>query len=106
MQHVLMKLRLKPGMLPRFREYMAEFESRRAECEASLRGEGTLHELFWLEGETVYVYKQVHDLKATRAFQASSDMPIYDTMRRMLSDCVEKADEFMAELEFGGAARP
>ncbi|TAL36875.1 MAG: hypothetical protein EPN97_06070 [Alphaproteobacteria bacterium] len=101
MQNVLMKLRLKPGALPKFREYMAEFESRRAECEASLAGEGTLHEIFWLDGETVYVYKQVHNLKDTRAFQKSSGMPIYDVMRRMLADCVENTDEFHAELEFG-----
>ena len=101
MQHVLMKLRLKPGMRPKFREYMTVFESRRAECEASLTGEGTLHELFWLDGETVYVYKKVHDLKDTRALQKSSDLPIYDVMRRMLADCVEGVDEFFSELEFG-----
>lgn len=96
-----MKLRLKPGMLPKFRVYMAEFENRRAECEASLVGEGTLHEIFWLEGETVYVYKKVQDLKETRAFQKSSDMEIYEIMRRMMSECVEGVDEFFSELEFG-----
>lgn len=101
MQNVLMKLRLKPGTLPKFREYMAEFDDRRAECEASLKGEGTLHELFWLDGETVYVYKRVHNLKDTRAFQKSSDMPVYDVMRRMLADCVGNIEEFHAELEFG-----
>jgi hypothetical protein len=101
MQHVLMKIRLKPGALPKFRDYMKEFDSRRAECEASLNGEGTLHELFFLDGETVYVYKKVFDLKETRAFQKSSTLPIYDVMRRMLADCVEHADEFFSELEFG-----
>ena len=102
MQNVLMKLRLKPGTLPKFREYMAAFDSRRPECEASLLGEGTLHELFWIDGETVFVYKKVRDLKDTRAFQKSSDMPVYDVMRKMMADCVENVEELFSELEFGG----
>ena len=101
MQNVLMKIRLKPGALPKFRDYMAHFAARRPECEDSLKGEGTAHEVFWIDGETVFVYKRVFDLKATRAFQKSSDMPIYDVMREMMSDCVESVDEFFGELEFG-----
>ena len=101
MQNVLMKLRLRPGALPKFREYMAAFNARRSECEDSLKGEGTRHEVFWIDGETVFVYKRVVDLKSTRAFQKSSDMAIYDVMRKMMADCVEGVEEFFSELEFG-----
>ncbi len=101
MQNVLMKVRLKPGKLPKFREYMAEFERRRPECEASLAEEGTAHELFFIEGETVYVYKRIFDLKDTRAKQKASSLPIYDVMRRMMAETFDGVEELFSELEFG-----
>ena len=101
MQNVLLKIKLKPGMLPKFRDYMAEFERRRPECEASLGEEGTTHELFFMDGETVYVYKRVFDLKETRRKQKASSMPIYKVMYQMTDECIESAEDLFSELEFG-----
>lgn len=103
MQHVLMKITLKPGSLPRFMEYVREFESRRAECDASLVAEGCDIESFFIDGETVYVYKHVKDLAAARAYQKKSDMPIYKTVTGLWEDCIEKLEDIHAALAFDAA---
>lgn len=100
MQHVLMKIKLKPGSMPRFMEYVREFEQRRKECDDSLIAEGCDIESFFIDGETVYVYKHVKDLAAARAYQKTSGMPIYKTVTGLWEDCIEKLEDIHSILAF------
>lgn len=100
MQHVLMKIKLKAGSEARFMEYVREFDRRRKECDASLVAEGCDIESFFVDGETVYVYKHVKDLAAARAYQKTSDMPIYKTVTGLWNDCIEKLEDIHSILAF------
>ena len=107
MQHVLMKINLKPGSFQKFMKYVEEFASRRDECDASLKGEGADIESFFIVGKEVFVYKRVKDLKAARAYQKTSDNPIYKVMDKMYADCIASIEEAYSVLAFEiGRAKP
>lgn len=100
MQNVLLKLKLKPGSLPKLRSYLAELDARREECNESLDGEQALLESFFTDDEYLYVFKKLHDLALSKQFQKSSSFPIYDTVKRMMADCVESRQELLSVLDF------
>jgi len=100
MQHVLMKIKLKPGSKPRLMEYVKEFDRRRKECDDSLAAEGADLESFFMDGDTLYVFKHVKDLAEARKYQKSSDMPIYKTVTGLWEDCIEKLEDIHSILAF------
>jgi hypothetical protein len=100
LQHVLMKVRLKPGTFQKFMKYVEEFAERRDECAASLKGEGADIESFFIVGEDVFVYKRVKDLAAARKHQKASDKPIYGVVEKMRAECIESLEDYFSVLAF------
>lgn len=100
MQHVLMRIKLKDGAFQKFMKYVEEFATRRAECEASLKGEGCDIESFFMVDGDVFVYKRVKDLSAARAYQKKSDNPIYKVVEKMREECIESMEDAFSVLAF------
>lgn len=99
MQHILYRLKIKPGMMDKFKECVAEFERRRAECESSLVGEGSDGEAFFWVGEEVFVWKRVRDYAAMKHYQKTSGASIYDAVKP-LNDCIAEQAEYSSFLSF------
>lgn len=100
MQHILMKIQLKPGSVPKLMEYVEEFKSRRAECNESLKAEGADLETFFIEGETLYVYKRVKDMEEAKRYQQTSGQPIYEVVTRFTEDCLGERVDLQGILSF------
>lgn len=100
MQHILMKIKLKPGSRDRFMEYVREFESRRAECDASLKAEGADVESFFLDGDVFYVFKRMKDMEEAKKHQKTSGKPIYDVVARFTEDCLGEREDLKSILAF------
>lgn len=93
MQHILMKIKLKPGSAPRLMEYVKEFDRRREECNACLREETADVETFFIEDETLYVFKRVKDIEQMRSFAKTSGHPLYGIVAKFTEDCLgERVD--------------
>ncbi len=99
MQHILYRLKIKPGMMDKFKEYVQVFESRRAECDASLVGEGADAEAFFYVGDEVFVSKRVRDYAAMKHYQKTSGAPIYDVVKQ-LNECIAEQEEYSSFLSF------
>jgi hypothetical protein len=99
-QTILYRLKIKPGMMSRFKEYVAEFESRRAECDASMVGEGADAESFFYVDDEVFVSKRVQDIAAMKHYQKTSGDAIYDVVKRMDADCILEQTVYPAVLSF------
>lgn len=106
MQHVLMKIRLKPGSMPKLKEYIAEFTRRRKECDDSLVAEGCDIESFFIDGDVLYVYKHVKDLSAARAYQKTSGMEIYKSVTGLWEDCIDSLEDIHSILAFDAPYKP
>jgi len=99
-QHILYRLKIKPGMMDKFKECCAVFESRRAECDASLIGEGADAEAFFFVGEDeVFVSKRLRDYAAMKHYQKTSGAPIYEQVK-VLNECIAEQSEYSSFLSF------
>jgi uncharacterized protein DUF6176 len=69
---VCVRVRLKPGSLPRVREWAAELTVRREEVLATLRDEGVVVESVFLDGEELVYYLKAESLRQARTVYAAS----------------------------------
>jgi hypothetical protein len=87
------RLRLKPGSLPRVREWAAELTRRRDEVMATLRDETVRVESAFLEsgpdGDFIVYYMRVDDLETSRRAVESSPHPIDAYHRAVMREIVE-----------------
>ena len=67
METVCVKVRLKPGSLPRVQAWAAELNNRRDEVMATLRDEGVVIESVFLDGEALVYYLKAKDLAHAQA---------------------------------------
>ena len=87
------RLRLKPGSLPRVREWAAELTRRRDEVMATLRDETVRVESAFLEssadGDFLVYYMRVDDLETSRHAAETSTHPIDAYHRAVMKEIVE-----------------
>ena len=85
-----MKVQLKPGSLPRVREWAHELNQRQGEVLATLRDEGVVVESVFLEqasgADFLVYYMKARDLQAARDAVARSHHPIDDYHRQFKQD--------------------
>ena len=82
METVCVKVRLKPGSLPRVQAWAAELNSRREEVLATLRDEGVVIESVFLDGEELVYYLKAKDVAHAQAVAARSHHAIDEYHRR------------------------
>jgi hypothetical protein len=73
---VCIRVRLKPGSLPRVREWAEELTARPDEVLATLRDEGVVVESVFLDGEELVYYLKAQSLAQARAVYESSQHAI------------------------------
>lgn len=82
MQTVCVKVRLKPGSLPRVQAWAAELNNRRDEVMATLRDEGVVIESVFLDGEELVYYMKARDVAHAQEVYARSQHAIDEYHRR------------------------
>ena len=85
METVCVKVRLKPGSLPRVQAWAAELNARRDEVLATLRDEGVIVESVFLDGEDLGYYLKAKDVAQAQAVYARSQHAI-DAYHREFKD--------------------
>jgi hypothetical protein len=85
METVCVKVRLKPGSLPRVQAWAAELNARRDEVLATLRDEDVIVESVFLDGEELVYYLKAKDIAHARAVHARSQHAI-DAYHREFKD--------------------
>jgi hypothetical protein len=85
METVCVKVRLKPGSLPRVQAWAAELNARRDEVLATLRDEGVVVESVFLDGEELVYYLKAKDVAQAQAVYARSRRAI-DAYHREFKD--------------------
>ena len=85
METVCVKVRLKPGSLPRVQAWAAELNNRRDEVMATLRDEGVIVESVFLDGEELVYYLKARDVAHAQAVYARSQQAI-DEYHRQFKD--------------------
>jgi len=85
METVCVKVRLKPGSLPRVQAWAAELNARRDEVLATLRDEGVIVESVFLDGEDLVYYLKAKDVAQAQAVYAASKHAI-DAYHREFKD--------------------
>lgn len=76
METVCVRVRLKPGSLPRVRAWAADLNERRDEVLATLRDEGVVVESVFLDGDELVYYLKARDLAQAQAVFARSQHAI------------------------------
>jgi hypothetical protein len=76
METVCVRVRLKPGSLPRVRAWAAELTARREEVLATLRDEGVAVESVFLDGDTLIYYVKAESVERSREVYARSQHAI------------------------------
>jgi hypothetical protein len=79
---VCVKVRLKPGSLPRVQAWAAELNNRRDEVMVTLRDEGVIVESVFLDGEELVYYLKARDVAHAQAVYARSQQAIDEYHRR------------------------
>ena len=77
-----MKVRLKPGSLPRVQAWAAELNNRRDEVMATLRDEDVVIESVFLDGDELVYYLKARDVAHAQAVYARSQHAIDEYHRR------------------------
>jgi hypothetical protein len=85
METVCVKVRLKPGSLPRVQAWAAELNGRRDEVLATLRDEGVVVESVFLDGQELVYYLKAKDVAQAQAVYARSRRAI-DAYHREFKD--------------------
>jgi hypothetical protein len=85
METVCVRVRLKPGSLPRVRAWAAELNSRRNEVLATLRDEDVVVESVFLDGEELVYYLKAENVAHAQAVYARSQHAI-DSYHREFKD--------------------
>ncbi len=97
-------MRLKPGSLPRVREWAAELTRRRDEVMATLRDETVRVESAFLEsgpeGDFLVYYMRVDDLETSRRAADSSPHPIDAYHRAVMTEIVESHETLTPLFDF------
>ena len=96
METLCVRVRLKPGSLPRVREWAAELNARRGEVLATLRDEGVRIESVFLEGETLVYFLKADSIERAREVYARSTHTIDAYHRRFKEETF--AEETQLEL--------
>jgi hypothetical protein len=98
------RMRLKPGSLPRVREWAAELTRRRAEVMATLRDETTRVETVFLEstaeGDFLVYYMRVDDAAADRKAFEQSTHAIDAYHRAVMQEIVESRQTLELLVDF------
>ena len=98
------RLRLKPGSLPRVREWAAELTRRREEVMATLRDETARVETVFLEstaaGDYLVYYMRVDDSDADRRAFERSTHTIDAYHRKFMNDVVESRQPLELLVDF------
>jgi hypothetical protein len=76
METVCVKVRLKPGSLPRVQAWAAELNARRDEVLATLRDEGVVVESVFLDGDELVYFLKAKDVAHAQAVYARSQHAI------------------------------
>jgi hypothetical protein len=76
METVCVRVRLKPGSLPRVRAWAAELNNRRDEVLATLRDEDVVVESVFLDGEELVYYLKAENVAHAQAVYARSQHAI------------------------------
>jgi len=76
------KVRLKPGSLPRVQAWAAELNTRRDEVMATLRDEDVVIESVFLDGDELVYYLKARDVAHAQAVYARSQHAIDEYHRR------------------------
>jgi len=79
---VCVKVRLKPGSLPRVQAWAAELNNRRDEVMATLRDEDVVIESVFLDGDELVYYLKARDVAHAQAVYARSQHAIDEYHRR------------------------
>jgi len=79
---VCVKVRLKPGSLPRVQAWAAELNTRRDEVMATLRDEDVVIESVFLDGDELVYYLKARDVAHAQAVYARSQHAIDEYHRR------------------------
>jgi len=79
---VCVKVRLKPGSLPRVQAWAAELNNRRDEVMATLRDEDVVIESVFLDGDELVYYLKARDAAHAQAVYARSQHAIDEYHRR------------------------
>jgi len=79
---VCVKVRLKPGSLPRVQAWAAELNNRRDEVMATLRDEDVVIESVFLDGDELVYYLKARDVTHAQAVYARSQHAIDEYHRR------------------------
>jgi hypothetical protein len=82
---VCVKVRLKPGSLPRVQAWAAELNNRRDEVMATLRDEDVIVESVFLDGDELVYYLKAKDVAHAQAVAARSEHAI-DEYHRQFKD--------------------
>lgn len=82
METVCVKVRLKPGSLPRVQAWAAELNNRRDEVMATLRDEDVVIESVFLDGDELVYYLKARDVAHAQAVYARSQHAIDEYHRR------------------------
>ncbi len=82
METVCVKVRLKPGSLPRVQAWAAELNNRREEVMATLRDEGVVIESVFLDGEELVYYMKARSVAHAQEVYARSQHAIDEYHRR------------------------
>lgn len=82
METVCVKVRLKPGSLPRVQAWAAELNTRRDEVMATLRDEDVVIESVFLDGDELVYYLKARDVAHAQAVYARSQHAIDEYHRR------------------------
>ena len=82
METVCVKVRLKPGSLPRVQAWAAELNNRRDEVLATLRDEDVVIESVFLDGDELVYYLKARDVAHAQAVYARSQHAIDEYHRR------------------------
>ncbi len=86
METVCIKVRLKPGSLPRVQAWAAELNNRRDEVMATLRDEDVVIESVFLDGDELVYYLKARDVAHAQAVYARSQHAIDEYHRRFKDD--------------------
>lgn len=86
METVCVKVRLKPGSLPRVQAWAAELNARRDEVLATLKDEGVVVESVFLDGEELVYYLKAKEVAHAQAVYARSQRAIDGYHREFKDD--------------------